>query len=278
MSSFHALRRLPISSLTSSHRGFLHRNVALCRYGRTFTHSGITRLSSSKLSFAAINTEKKLHHVPGDAEPFYQGPLARTFRSLKVFSLSSLGLCISVSPFLYLIDAAMTTSARTGLIIFAVTTSSFSTSLVGWIGSPYVTWMRRLEEGSTVPNSTLPTQIHTGAVELSTRNVFLQERLTSVYDPVFLKSGTKRAFAKWELADEVVLDLSEMPTENGGRKGGMEEVAAETRDSKGNVKGRWIIQWKQADDGNPNVLLGTARQEGRVVRYFNVHEELLQRG
>ncbi|KIO19537.1 hypothetical protein M407DRAFT_11349 [Tulasnella calospora MUT 4182] len=113
---------------------------------------------------------------------FYYGPLTKTFQSLKVFSLSSLGLCCSVSPFIYLVDANMATSARTGLVVFAITTSSFSTSLVGWLARPYAIAMRRLTPTATSSitssaDASTPF-VAPGAVEILTKNVFLQERRT----------------------------------------------------------------------------------------------------
>lgn len=212
--------------------------------------------------------------------PFYTGPLSGTFHRLKLFSLSSLGLATAVSPLMLVIDSPMPTSARIILACTAITTSGLSTALVGWCGSPYVSAMWKIPDAK-----------HEGAVEMATRTVFLREMRTRVLYPTFLKS-TSRPFAKWELAKEVV-DVEAVDAE---AKVGTEEVVAETRDKKGNLKGRWIVKWRKADEWSKG-LVGDCRAEGKVVRYvllpivlhsrrlmhsvsftshFNVHEEILE--
>jgi len=206
-----------------------------------------------------------------DDSIFYRGPLSGTFHSLKLFSLSSLGLCLSVSPFIYLVDSTMATSARTGLVAFALATSGLSTALVGWLGSPYVIAMRRLD-GKTLNSSK---EAPPGSIEIFTRNVVLQDRFTRVYDPIFLGS-TKRAFAKWQLLDQVVVDTKSDEVDIPERRPGGTEVAAETVDRKGNVKGKWVLRWEKQDGAaSDTILVGRASKEGSVVKYFNVHEELL---
>jgi hypothetical protein len=89
---------------------------------------------------------------------------------------------------------------------------------------------------------------------------------------------TKRPFAKWELAEKMVLPDSKSIAP------GHEETVAETTDKDGNIIGRWIVKWGQNDEG-------ICREVGSIVRlvckimlmgrsdfntsYFNVHEELL---
>lgn len=197
-------------------------------------------------------------------DAFYRGPLTKTFQSLKVFSLSSLALCCSVSPFIYLVDANMATSARTGLVVFAITTSSFSTSLVGWLARPYAISMRRLTP-TTSPSADAPF-VAPGAVEIETKNVFLQTRRTKVYDPIFL-GPTKRRFAKWELLEGLTVDTAADKISNPHRKAGQTEVAAETFDKNGKVKGRWLIRWKQHDGAESDrVLVGSAYKQGNIER------------
>ena len=191
------------------------------------------------------------------AAPFYAGPLARTFHSLKVFSLSSLALCLSVSPLMFIIDSGMASTARTGFVIFAVGSSSLSTALVGWLSKPYVLSMSRL--GSPHPE---------GAVELLTKNVLLQDRRTKVYDPMFL-GPTKRPFAKWELLDQVVLDQRSGGTTP--RRSGQVEVAAETFDAQGKVKGKWAYRWeRQPGTESDDVLVGRATSQGKIVRFVSL--------
>ncbi|KAG6840757.1 hypothetical protein C0991_004607 [Blastosporella zonata] len=82
-----------------------------------------------------------------------------------------------------------------------------------------------------------------------------------VYDPTFLIE-TRRALAKWELAHKMVL--------SGDKTGepGTEETVAETVDKDGNLLGRWVVNWGENGEG-------TCHEVGKIVRYFNVHEELL---
>jgi len=80
----------------------------------------------------------------GDAD-IYHGPLAPTFRRLKIFSLSSLALSVTLAPFMFLIESNLPTAARFALAITAVTTSGVSTALVAWCGKPYVTTLRRVK-------------------------------------------------------------------------------------------------------------------------------------
>lgn len=202
----------------------------------------------------------KIAPKEADEEAFYHGPLAKTFQSLKTFSLSSLGLCVTVTPFIYLIDSAMATSARTGIVAFAILTSSASTALIGWLGSPYTIAMRRLNPATTKTSAGKP--IAPGAVELYTKNVWLQDRFTRVYDPIFL-GPTKRPFAKWELLTSAIVDTT---GEVVPRKAGDVEVIAETFDKKGKVKGQWFVKWRQQSGASDAVLSGIAGGQGGIVR------------
>jgi len=240
---------------------------------RTAPTSASRPFSTYRPLLAATPTKNEKSKVPlKDDSIFYRGPLAGTFHSLKLFSLSSLGLCLSVSPFIYLVDGAMATSARHSLVALAIATSGLSTSLVGWIASPYVAQMRRLDGKQLETGKQAPP----GSIEILTRNIFLQERFTRVYDPIFLSNTTRRKFAKWELSSHLITDTSKDDVEVPERKAGGVETAAETVDAKGNVKGKWTIHWKKQDGASSDtVLVGYARSQGSIVRYFNVHEELL---
>ncbi|KII95630.1 hypothetical protein PLICRDRAFT_75765, partial [Plicaturopsis crispa FD-325 SS-3] len=166
----------------------------------------------------------------------YHGPLTQTFRRLKIFSLSSLTLATCLTPFMFLIDSGMPMSARAVLAVTAIGTSGVSTSLISWIGKPYVTTLRRLapEENDNVEG-----------LEMTTLTLGLHKRITRVYDSEFL-TATKRHFAKWELADSVAIskeDDSELP------EPGTEETVAETMDANGNLLGRWVVKWGENGEG-----------------------------
>lgn len=64
---------------------------------------------------------------------------------------------------------------------------------------------------------------------------------------------TKRAFAKWELAEALVLPGSKTI------KPGTKETVAETTDEDGNVVGRWVVTW--GENG-----VGTCREVGHIIR------------
>ncbi|KAF9464965.1 hypothetical protein BDZ94DRAFT_1254965 [Collybia nuda] len=153
---------------------------------------------------------------------------------------------------MFIVESNLPLTARFALASIAVGTSGISTGLVAWCGMPYVITLRRLnpEENSGAEG-----------VEMTTLNLFLRPKITTVYDPMFLVE-TKRAFAKWELAGAITLPAGKSIAP------GTEETVAETTDKEGNIIGRWIVTW--GNDGE-----GTCHQVGDIIRYFNVHEELL---
>jgi hypothetical protein len=170
-----------------------------------------------------------------EAATVYYGPLSRTFRNLKIFSLTSFGLASSMTPLFFMIESTLPVSARVALAATTLTASGISTAFVSWTGAPYVNTLRKLPEDM--------------GIEMETTTLFLKSRYTTVYDSSFLRD-TGRLFAKWELADAVE-----------GAKGQAEraETVAETKDGSGNVVGRWIVQWKNGR--------GECRGVGRVIRY-----------
>ncbi|KAF9486029.1 hypothetical protein BDN70DRAFT_870537 [Pholiota conissans] len=143
----------------------------------------------------------------------------------------------------------------------ALGTSTLSTSLVAWAARPYVTKMRRYR-----PNTAGSAE----EVDLTTYTLFMRPLTTKVYDPSFLIE-TRRPLAKWELADKIHLTANRTDAvgTNVHPESGHEETVAETRNEKGEVIGRWVVKWEENG-------AGTCHQVGKVVRYFNVHEELLQ--
>ncbi|KAI0302335.1 hypothetical protein B0F90DRAFT_206770 [Multifurca ochricompacta] len=213
-----------------------------------------------------------------DPSLIYVGPLTQTFRRLKIFSLSSLALASSLSPFIFIVESSLPYTARVALAATALATSGVSTALVAWCGRPYVTVLRRLGCAPTAASPTSPSldqqqsQQHTthshnenapAGIELTTLTLTLAPRATRVYDPVFL-NDTTRAFARWELARSVQLP----PEDASSVRPGEEETVAETLDPVGKVLGRWVVTWGENGEGS-------CRAEGRVETHFNVHEELL---
>lgn len=181
-------------------------------------------------------------------ETFYTGPLSATFRNLKIFSLSSLTLASALTPFIFIIDAPLSLSARIALAVTALGTSLSSTALIGWCGKPYVVSMRR-QPGSD-------------AIELITTNTFLRERRTTVLDPRFFQP-TSRPFATWELPQSFTADVEP----GGQRSDGKIEPVAITRDASNRVLGQWDVLWHE-DSGR---LTGTLRRSGQAIRLAYYH-------
>ncbi|KAJ7594882.1 hypothetical protein C8J56DRAFT_451051 [Mycena floridula] len=193
-----------------------------------------------------------LFHRRQSTTPEYHGPLAATFRKLKIFSLSSFGLSVAVAPLMLIIESNLPMSARVTVAGLALGTSGLSTGIISWLSKSYVSTMRRISPPEGGPES----------IELTTQSLFLTPRITTVYDPAFLVP-TQRAFAKWQLADRIVL-----PNSDKRPNAGHEETVAETADKNGTVLGRWIVKWDQKGEGH-------CQMSGKVVKHFSVHEELL---
>ncbi|OAX36878.1 hypothetical protein K503DRAFT_784040 [Rhizopogon vinicolor AM-OR11-026] len=165
-----------------------------------------------------------------------------------------------MTPFIFMVESSLPFSARIVLAATALSTSSMSTALVGWSGASYVVNLRRLPPAD---NGGIE------GIEMTTLTITLKQLVTRVYDADFLV-GTKRPFAKWELAQSILLPPPKEDALMAAKGGapGEEETIAETFNSRGEIVGRWIVKWES--DG-----AGTCRGTGTVVRHFNVHEELL---
>lgn len=230
-------------------------------------------LAAPLSSFAVADATRNSSPCNDDgASIIYVGPLTQTFRRLKIFSLSSLVLASTLSPFIFIVESSLPSTARAALAATALATSGVSTALVGWCGRPYVTTLRRLSAlptTTTTTASTPPTAqqqqrdqqqqtTHShnenapAGIELTTLTLTLSPRRTRVYDPVFL-CDTPRAFARWELARRVQLP----PEDAAGVQPGSEETVAETLDGAGHVLGRWIVTWGENGEGS-------CRAEGHV--------------
>ena len=239
-----------------------------CGHGLPYTRRLSLRLPVIVTQYRGLSTSPS--EPTSTPEVVYQGPLTKTFRRLKIFSLSSLTLSTALAPLIFIIEASgIPLSARFALAGVAITTSGVSTALVAWCGSPYVTKLKRVEKDH--------------ALQMTTLTLGLHERITSVYDTSFLKE-TSRPFAKWELADHIQLKGKEQQQR---AVAGTQETVAETTDAKGGLVGSWVVTWGENGEG-------ACKQVGKVHRcayfianqaethecssddrYFNVHEELL---
>jgi len=101
----------------------------------------------------------------------YRGPLTKPFRNLKIFSLSSVGLTISLSPVLFIVDSGLPMTARISLACIALGTSGLSTALIAFCAKPYVTSMRRFR-----PDRTGSAEV----IEMTTQSLFLKPLVTTV--------------------------------------------------------------------------------------------------
>ena len=149
-------RSLPIVSVYS-HLRTQHRH---------FT-SSTPYLSNSLASNSGIDA-KKLESTVNESTNIYHGPLTTTFRRLKIFSLASLGLSVTLAPFMFIVESSLPIFARLALISIALGSSSISTALVSWCAKPYVITLQRSNEGGAEE------------IEMTTVNLFLQPRITKV--------------------------------------------------------------------------------------------------
>lgn len=254
---------------------------------RLSSATSLSRWHSRFPSARNLHTDSGASSDQSHAEPAlatYEGPLRNTFTRLKLFSLGSLGLASALVPIFLFASAALTMPARIGLCATALVTSGTSTALIAWIGATYVGTMalrpRSASKGETgagkggiVGGTTEETQ---PILEMTTVDWRLRGLHTVVYAPSFLRA-TSRPFATWELSSSPVplkLSASHVPADL------PPTLVAETIDvKKGVVVGRWWARWRsdartRLEDGTWAVE-GVCEAEGKPVRYFNVHEELL---
>ncbi|PWN53048.1 hypothetical protein IE53DRAFT_384483 [Violaceomyces palustris] len=215
----------------------------------------------------------------------YAGPLRGTFHRLKFFSLGSLGLASALTPLLLLAPGEISMAGRAGLAFTAMATSGTSTALIAWIAGPYVGEMKLTKaEGAAGREPAARSDVTLGnertgeeprhVLVAKTTNWRLRPLRTTIHEPSFLRS-TSRPFATWELANQ--------PPRPSQKSDALIEAEAprvlvsETVDVKsGEVIGRWWARWDTptSDKGGVNIQ-GRCEIEGKPVRYFNVHEELL---
>lgn len=253
-----SLRPTPLARCSAHRRppAFVLSGIPILhRLSRQLQHSAVKQSAADDKVYA--DAIAYLNADPTTNDPDYHGPLAQTFRRLKVFSISSLGLSTLMTPFLFMIEtsSAVPFVGRVALAGTVLMTSGVSTALVAWCGKPYVNTMRWLPSESSGS---------TTGLEITTLTIALRERITRVYDTAFLVPTT-RPFAKWELSEAFKLPSAEAAAERSKGTLPREETIAETTDKDGNVLGRWIVKWDV--DGN-----GTCHETGKIVRYVpNIH-------
>ncbi|KAF9061804.1 hypothetical protein BDP27DRAFT_1428569 [Rhodocollybia butyracea] len=174
-----------------------------------------------------------------------------------------------MAPLIFIIESQLPIFARTGLALMAVSTSGVSTGVIAWAAHPYVLILRRIDPANNGG---------TKGLEFVTANWRLQKRITRVYDTTFLTT-TDRPFAKWQLAEKLVLPEQAEPSSaspaslpNLTPAQGSQETVAETFDASGDLIGSWIVTW----DNHEGRGVGTCRAVGTVVKHFQVHPELFE--
>lgn len=157
----------PILSKISSVASYTNKNHLAVRQ---LSHSSSRSAASAEAVKQTIDHQRPERHVTED--PFvYHGPLTSAFRRLKLFSLGSFGLSVTLSPFIFIIDSAIPMNARIALAGIALGTSGLSTTLVAWCAKPYVTEMHRFRpDGAGSAEE----------VEMTTYTLALQPRFTKV--------------------------------------------------------------------------------------------------
>lgn len=250
---------VPVDDQCRHYSGLMRRGFAAQRFltapdtvQRAGWSSSSRKLSHSTRPSQSASAQASTLGPREDSQPVsYHGPLTQTFRRLKIFSLASLGLTFSMTPFLFIVESSLPVSARIFLTATAISTSSISTALVSWCGAPYVVDLCRL---TPAENEGIE------GVEMTTLTLTLKKLTTRVYDSDFLVE-TSRPFAKWELPLAIQLPPPDEDITTAGKAGapGEEETVAETLNDKGEIIGRWIVKWGEGGTGS-------CRGTGKVLR------------
>jgi hypothetical protein len=243
--------------------------------------------TSSKPSDSPSNSVRAEGTSSSSILATYQAPLAKTFFRLKLFSLSSLTLATALSPVLMLAPAEIGYAGRLGLCVAALATSGSSTALLAWIGKPYVAEMkllsgpasrakliRDLPEGDADLSKVALSGEERPAIQAYTLNWRLQKLQTIVYEPSLFRP-TSRPFATWELpVTPPSISLQAQPGVNT-----VTRLVAATRNVKTDkIIGRWWARWTRdtlSKEGSEWRSDGLCTEEGKVIRHFSVHENLL---
>lgn len=234
------------------------------------------RTLSTTSSRCNANAEKPVE-APRPVLATYTGPMAATFYRLKLFSLGSLTLASAFTPVFLLAASDLSLAGRLGLSATAIVTSVVSTALVAWIGKPYVGRMSLLPP-ATQGKGQEP------VIEAYTITWRIRTLQTRIYQPSLIRP-TSRPFASWELPENPG-GVFNLPQSSSGRESGAKEdriLVSETVDAKsGKSVGKW---WAERVTGTAtNSGKGTQGEfkeearcfaEGKPVRHFQVHEELL---
>jgi len=95
------------------------RGVIRAHYGQLPVVASPIHASSSRTKHTAPpsnppSSPPSPHHTDSQLS-IYEGPFSQTAKRLKLFSISSLGATVALCPFIFLLDAGISTGARGGL-------------------------------------------------------------------------------------------------------------------------------------------------------------------
>ncbi|KAI9264788.1 hypothetical protein BY458DRAFT_556720 [Sporodiniella umbellata] len=141
-------------------------------------------------SFAYLSN-KKFYSSQKQPVTIYTGPLANVAKKLKLFSITSLGLGVGISPCVFAIDVPVPFVAKAALVGAAVVTSAASTGLIQWVMSPYVT---KITIPEPVAEGELPKELTIHSLSFTAK-----DHTTTV--PVNSIEPASRIFTTWMITD-----------------------------------------------------------------------------
>ncbi|KAL9939481.1 hypothetical protein V8E36_001298 [Tilletia maclaganii] len=279
--------------------------VAITRSSlRSLSTSSSPRSSTTTSAPAAPASSSPSHDILAT----YTGPLHKTFRRLKVFSLSSLAFASILTPYLLIGPGSLDTGGRIVLVLAALGASSLSTALISWIGKPYVGKLElvRVPVGKEEKQQQDPLPPSSTRLIAETTSWRLQPLRTTIFQPSYIR-GTSRPFAAWQLAAEPTPIPALPRSETSTSSAVLRSLIAETRHANTDqLVGRYWVEWRpdaltkvispsspssssQAGEGEDEGaaaaaeteaeaewrMQGVCKVEGKPVTHFNVHEELL---
>ncbi|KAJ1984325.1 hypothetical protein H4R33_004418 [Dimargaris cristalligena] len=166
--------------------------------------------TSAKVSSTSTSTSTSTTNPAPEAESnisskvIYQGPLAKTAKYLKRFSMTSLTATFVLAPLIMTIDSGLAPEIRTVLASSAIATSGVSTALIHWAMHPYITKLTAISSDTdqTVASPTTTTARMTITPETTLRmeslDFFGRTKLQAVRVKDLARS--QRVFTVWKVA------------------------------------------------------------------------------
>ncbi|CAG8492273.1 9522_t:CDS:2 [Paraglomus brasilianum] len=155
-----------------------------------------SRLYSTFNSTRTYSTTSTSTSASEEPITIYEGPFATAAKRLKMFSFSSLGLTLVLTPALFLSDAAIGIAPRTTMAAVALFTSTASTLAIHWCLSPYVARVSVPKPSlGQVPTLTPDTPITFETLSLTARPVYTTVPLRSL-------EPSTRMFTTWKVKKE----------------------------------------------------------------------------